>query len=98
MTTFGIDFDDTYTSDPELFALFVEAAIMRGHRCVIVTQRASCFEPDLRQVVGAGLEIIYCAGMTKAEGCAAAGVQVDVWMDDYPDAINHVARAYAGIV
>lgn len=98
MSTFGIDFDDTWTTDPDLFAAFARLATERGHRCVVVTQRAPRFAQELRAVIGDSIEIVHCAGVTKAEGCRSAGVAVDVWIDDYPAAVHHEARAYAGVV
>jgi hypothetical protein len=97
MLTFGIDFDDTWSADPALFAAFAEMAKERGHRCVLVTQRASIFAPEMRAVVGEGIQIVHCAGATKADGCRQAGVAVDIWIDDYPAAVQHEARAYMGV-
>jgi hypothetical protein len=32
----AIDFDDTFSADPELWRLFIDAAEAKGHRCYIV--------------------------------------------------------------
>lgn len=36
---FGIDYDDTWTADPDLFFQFLELLEKRGHKAVIVTAR-----------------------------------------------------------
>jgi hypothetical protein len=96
VSTFGIDFDDTFTADPELWSLFIELAESRGHRCVIVTQRAPAYEGELRDLVGADVAIAFCAGATKDQACRQLGLSVDVWVDDYPAAVHHEPRAYRG--
>lgn len=37
--TFGLDYDDTFTADPDLWRQFVSDALRRGHAVVCVTGR-----------------------------------------------------------
>lgn len=92
----GIDFDDTWTVDPGLWGAFALCAQRRGHRILIVTQRSDIYELELRALLTQPLEIVFCAGHTKEDGCAKLGIKVDVWIDDYPAAVQHEARAYRG--
>jgi len=41
---FGLDFDDTFTADPELWAMFIREAQAKGHRVYCVTARRNSDE------------------------------------------------------
>lgn len=84
---FGLDFDGTGESDVVLWRIFIDAAIKRGHQVFITTARRS---NDLAEVEEAfpGVEIIASNGMHKMPACEAAGVNIDVWIDDMPEIIK----------
>jgi hypothetical protein len=87
----ALDFDATYTVDPELWEAFVKLAKERGHEVTIVTARCengSFAYPDLDNddVIAAagrmGIDVVYCCGNQKQDIYGA-----DVWIDDSPHAI-----------
>jgi hypothetical protein len=82
----GLDFDDTFTSDPVLWGEFVKAAQLRGHVVFVTTARHL---HDLEEVNKAlpDLEIIASAGKPKAWAAKQAGVSIDIWIDDMPEII-----------
>lgn len=98
MALFGIDYDGTWTADPELFREFVVLLLARGHRAVIVTSRddrpmitdpSRHWGDEVRKAV-CGLIPIVFAGLDrrKDEAARAAGHAVDVWIDDRPQDIR----------
>ena len=75
----ALDYDGTYTEDPDLWDRFIQSAKERGHRIICVTMRYPG-EP----VGTIGIEVIYTSRRAKKPHLEAAGVSVDIWIDDNP--------------
>lgn len=84
MKVFGIDYDDTYSDDPDLFAQIVSLIKSRGHVAVIVTYRHGIKD----KIPETGCEVFYTGGTPKAQFMRDAGLEVDIWIDDYPELIG----------
>lgn len=90
--TISLDYDRTFTAAPGLWRSFVADATARGNRVVCITRRDDTEENrhELRIAFG-DLEVartILCGPATqKRDAAQAAGVEVDVWIDDYPEGI-----------
>lgn len=92
--TFGLDYDDTFTADPELWGSFVRTAHERGHRVVLVTARRETERnvTEIRAALrshGCVLPMVFSNLGPKIEAVAKRGISVSVWIDDYPYAIIH---------
>ncbi|APW37649.1 hypothetical protein RD110_10970 [Rhodoferax koreense] len=86
----ALDYDDTYTADPELWDLFIAAAVKNRHLVVCVT-----FRYQDRQPIDApppGIELFYTGGQPKGAYMAAQGLMPDIWIDDMPDLIGPTRR------
>lgn len=85
----ALDYDETYTEDPELFNMIVSRARHRGHEVTFVTwRREDQDNADLEATASMlHIEVVYCAGKAKMK-CYAA----DVWIDDSPYAITCHAK------
>lgn len=86
--TIAIDYDDTYTADPMLWARFIGDANRSGHTVVCVTARRE--KPDFTREppLPADLPIV-CAGQEwKKHAAAKAGFNVNIWIDDIPGLIE----------
>jgi hypothetical protein len=70
----ALDYDNTYTVDPKLWARFVRDAKVNGHTVKIVTMRYP-HEP----IVGVPCEVVYTSRQAKVKTFRA-----DVWIDDSP--------------
>lgn len=86
--TFGLDYDDTFTADPDLWRQFITTAQSRGHIVVCVTARRTppdfSREPRLPDSVP-----IVCAGPEfKRHAAAKAGHPISIWIDDMPGLIE----------
>ena len=87
MKTFSLDYDGTYTSDPELWLEFVKLAQARGHRVVCVTMRHlheiedGSFDPRLKELV----TVFPTSREAKKKHMRKHGVNIDIWIDDVPE-------------
>ena len=88
----SLDYDRTFTAAPGLWRSFVSMATAAGNRVVCISRREATDEnrEELR-LAFADLEVgdlILCGtGTQKRDAAAAAGIAVDVWVDDYPEGI-----------
>lgn len=94
MLTFGLDFDDTFTACPELWAMFVVAAEAADHRVFIVTARRDTEENGIvvRHALkshGLVLPIVFTSLASKLRAVEERGIKVDIWLDDNPHALVH---------
>lgn len=70
----ALDWDGTYTADPELWDAFIKLAQSRGHRVTFVTLRDAILEP-----INMNAPTVYCSRTAKAKHFNA-----DIWIDDRP--------------
>lgn len=93
--TISIDFDRTFAADPSLWGDFARQAKADGNTVVMVSRREDT--PEDRQTVtdtlgdyaSAFSQVLLVGSDTlKEDGAKAAGVDVDVWVDDSPQTIT----------
>lgn len=88
--TISLDFDDTFTADPELWTAFVQQAHARGHTVLLTTNRPWAFRREVHKAV-AGLpfrEVIFAGRTPKRLAARQRGYEVDVWVDDLPHTVD----------
>lgn len=92
--TISLDFDGTYTAAPGLWRSFIRDAVDRGNRVVCITRRedTEANRDELRAAFGdiseALAAVVLCGAATqKRDAAAAAGLSVDIWIDDSPEKI-----------
>lgn len=89
----SIDYDDTYTRDPELWDAFIRSAQARGHDVYCVTARSAEYRDERQAVLETIGRIIgqdhcvFTGGLAKRPYCEANGIHIQVWIDDMPEAI-----------
>lgn len=86
--TFAIDYDGTWTADPEAFRAIATMLRRRGHRVLLVTARVSGHGEVERETAQHVDRVLFCGAEYKREHCAAVGESVDVWVDDMPGMIG----------
>ncbi len=98
MLTIAIDFDDTFSADPDLWREFVSIATGRrfGHKCILVTNRTEDMGNDVRAEVGDLMPIVFAGVFSKRSMAARAGYAVDIWIDDTPEWIDVGGLGYIG--
>lgn len=84
--TFALDYDGTYTADPELWDTFVKLARERGHKFLCVTQRRNT-EENREAVKVPGVQVLFTELASKTWFIEQRGLTVDVWIDDDPKAL-----------
>lgn len=90
--TISIDYDNTFTAAPGLWRSFIADATARGNRVACITRRhdTEANREELR-LAFSGVDLaglILCGpGTQKREAAAAAGLEVDVWIDDAPETV-----------
>lgn len=90
--TISIDYDQTFTAAPALWRSFIVDATGRGNRVVCISRRedSEANREELRLAFGdlAVSEFVLCGASTqKRDAAATNGIEVDVWIDDYPEGI-----------
>lgn len=78
----ALDYDNTYSDDPELWDQFIKIAQKRGHVVIGVTFR----EPH--QVVEMPIEVFYTSGKFKADYMREVDLEPSIWIDDWPELIG----------
>ena len=85
---FALDYDGTYTADPELWNVFIENAQARGHEVIIATMRYEQTEADIVKMQLADKVDAIVFTNRKAKKSAVRrifGRDPDIWIDDNPD-------------
>lgn len=85
--TFAIDFDDTLTADPRLWAIFLNAARASGHNVWLVTARRETEENvkivnDWLDQWGHNLPVMFTSLGSKLAAVERRGIKIDIWIDD----------------
>lgn len=88
----SLDYDDTFTSHPFFWKLFIAMAAAIGHRVFIVSCRAVTAEnfSDIEAATGLPKpRIVLTEYMSKRRVCEARGLKIDIWIDDTPDSVEN---------
>jgi hypothetical protein len=83
----SLDYDDTFTADPDLWKSFIGLCLRKGHQVVIITARKYSDESQ-REITEAlrpyNLIIYHTDCMPKIEYAKRAYLDIDIWIDDSP--------------
>lgn len=88
--TFALDFDDTFTACPELWAMFINQAKSLGHTVYIVTARRGTTENadiirDAMFDACCEVSVVFSSLGSKIHAMERRGIKVDIWIDDDPE-------------
>lgn len=88
----SIDYDDTYTRDPELWDALARLAMERDHQVWCVSARHQSHMTDAINSIGKVIGAERCVGTNGAAKrdhlFKEHGVYADVWVDDMPDTVT----------
>lgn len=98
----SIDFDETYTRDPEMWNLFIELAKHRGHTVYCITARApsNLNKMEVYETIGKLIgedNCLFTDAMAKAKYAYDRGIHIDVWIDDLPSNVDNNKKLFADI-
>jgi HK97 family phage portal protein len=91
--TISIDFDRTFAADPTMWGEFARKAVSEGNTVVMISRRPEEDRQTVTDALGdyaeAFSQVLLVGGDTlKADAAQAAGIDVDVWVDDSPQTIT----------
>jgi HK97 family phage portal protein len=91
--TVSIDFDRTFAADPQMWGEFAKKAVADGNTVVMISRRPESDREEVISSLGEYAEsfsqVLLVGGDTlKADAADAAGINVDVWVDDSPQTIT----------
>lgn len=87
--TIAIDFDDTFTADPELWSHVIAEMQRRGHRVICVSGcRNTLANRTLRKsALPSGVDLFVSYDCPKRWFMKQHRIDVDIWIDDRPESI-----------
>lgn len=89
----AIDYDFTFTLDPEFWMWFIIDAIDSGHDPKIVTSRSPTLD-NIDDIFENICDVIYCDGVAKRFVCHHfENWDPDIWIDDKPSAVDNNSTA-----
>lgn len=80
----ALDYDFTYTLDPEFWDEFIKLAVNKKHEVICVTMRYPNEVEQEKQNFPKGIPIISTNRKAKSEYLLEMGISIDVWIDDQP--------------
>lgn len=90
MLSIALDYDDTYSADPEFWENFLQLAENCGHNVFIVTYRDERYDFDrtLSLLKNNGTKVYFTRGVAKQWWMEQFSDEtVNIWIDDKPEAI-----------
>jgi len=80
----ALDYDGTYTLDPEFWNTFIINSKKRNHKIIIVTMRYPHEGEEVEEQIKE-CSIIYTSRKAKKSFLERMGIFPDVWIDDNPE-------------
>jgi HK97 family phage portal protein len=101
--TISVDFDRTFSADPQLWGEFARKAVADGNRVVMISRRPEADRGEVIASLGDFAEsfsdvLLVGNDTLKDDAAQAAGIAVDVWVDDSPQFIRGEQRSQPGTV
>lgn len=86
---FAVDYNNTWSKDPEFFRALIRMMRGHGHEAVLVTSRSpdGVLAQEVEDMAGDVIPIVFADDHWKREAALEAGYDVDVWIDDRPGGI-----------
>lgn len=85
----AIDYDNTYSADPESFNKVIIIFKEAGHNVICVTAREDgVMGVPVRNSIGKLVPVIFAGSVPKRTAARKNGYIVDVWIDDMPMMID----------
>lgn len=92
--TISIDYDKTFSSDPEMWGKFAKSSAASGNQVVMISRRPDT-EQDRNEIIAALGDyassfstVLLVGDQFKDAAAKAAGINVDVWVDDSPQFVK----------
>ena len=84
----SLDYDNTFTRDPLFWTDFLEMCHRHGHVVYGVTMRYESEKDDMDpRYLNGCYAVVFTSRQFKKDFCKKHGLNVDVWVDDMPEAL-----------
>lgn len=85
----AIDYDKTFSADPEGWIQVITLMEARGHKFVCVTGRTNEFDFGKEVILAINnlIPIVFAGQKWKKQAAEEAGWKIDIWIDDMPEYI-----------
>ncbi len=93
MSVIALDYDDTFTDNPNAWAAVAAQLTAHGYTVIGVTLR-NRYMPVCDHYMSVCGTVVYCAGHSKKEVLARMGYHDVIWIDDNP---KYIVRSYADV-
>ena len=80
----SLDFDGTYTEDPQLWDAWIKNALSRRHNVFLITMRHETEANAAIKKLGTTIPLIFTGRRAKQAFVNQIGLHIDVWIDDNP--------------
>lgn len=89
MLTVSIDFDDTFTADPDTWTEVIRVLQRSGHVVICTSARRNDLDNrrELENSLPGGVCVLLSYDEPKRSYAKKQGYDVDIWIDDMPEAI-----------
>lgn len=85
----GLDYDGTFTEDPEYWNNMIQYGNLHGHTYYLVTSRPEDEYEDIYKSVMIPIDNIhFTSGVAKIPYMESQGIEIDVWIDNEPEYIT----------
>jgi len=84
----AIDYDNTYTGDPNTWDEVIKTFQASGHTVICVTARPELMGQPVLDSIGKLVPVVFAGAEWKREAALKRGYKVDVWVDDSPEYIG----------
>ncbi len=94
----ALDYDNTWTKAPALWADMIKAFKDKGHSFVCITSReeTTANKKELAGSIGQHMPLVFCNHQPKAQQAEQAGYKPDIWIDDRPETIPTQLEQWGG--
>lgn len=90
----SLDYDNTYTRDPETWIKVINTFQAAGHNVYVVTMRSKEEgKPVTEALAGRADGVFFTNRKAKAKFMYDRGISIDVWLDDMPFFVNNDASS-----
>lgn len=84
----AIDYDNTYSADPDTFNKVIECFRQGGHTVICITGRSANMGQPVLDSIGKLIPVIFSGPLYKREAAIKHGYMVNVWIDDMPEMVG----------
>lgn len=92
----AVDYDSTYSADPETFNKVIEVFKSAGHTVICVTARPETMGQSVLDSIGKLVPVIFAGTEWKRKAAEKRGYKVNVWIDDMPEMVSKQLLINAG--